>query len=86
MGGGLTTTFNVTYDTGMGNDMYLRGDWDGWANGILMTWTAGNVWTYSTTSLSGSFECKPLINDITWSTDANTSGNAGDTVNITPNF
>jgi hypothetical protein len=78
----LTTTFRVHLDVGIGNDIYIRGDWDGWSTGNLATWTAGDIWVYTTTELSGSFNFKALLNDQVFESGADHSGSAGDTIDI----
>ena len=86
----VTTTIRVTYDVGMGNSMYIRGSLSplSWTVGTATTWSAGNVWTYTTTSIpsGAAFEIKALINDTRWSDGANFAGVGGTTINITPLF
>ncbi len=88
--GTTTTTIRVTYDVGYGNNMYIRGSVAplSWTVGQLATWTTGNVWVYTTTSIpSGTaFEFKTLINDNRWSDGANFTGTGGQTINITPTY
>ena len=86
----VTTTIKVCYDCGYGNTMYIRGDTSplSWSTGVAMTWTTGNLWVYTTTSMASgkSFEFKVLKNNTTWSTGANFSGTSGTTTTVTPTF
>lgn len=83
-----TTTIRVHYDTGMGNNMFIRGSLSplSWTVGVAATWTTGNVWVYTTTAIpSGAyFEFKALINDNRWSNGANFAGTGGSTINVYP--
>lgn len=85
-----TTCIRVHYDAGLGNSIYLRGDTSplSWAQGVLTTWTKGNVWTWETNSIpvGARFEFKPLINDNTWSLGSNYVAPGGSTIDIYPAF
>lgn len=86
----VTTTLRVHYDTGVGNNITIRGSVSplSWTTGAAATWTIGNVWVWTTTGFASgaSFEYKPLINDSRWSDGANYVGTGGATLDIYPTF
>ena len=59
-------SFSVEKDTGMGNSVYLVGDFCDWAasnpNAIKFSWTDGNIWVANITVQAGTvYHCK-LVN------------------------
>ena len=59
-------SFSVTKDTGMGNSVFLVGDFCDWAasspNAIKFSWTDGNVWVANiTVEVGTTYHCK-LVN------------------------
>jgi hypothetical protein len=85
---GVSTTIRVHYDAGWGNAIYVRGDSAplSWGSGQVATWTSGNIWVYETDQITGSYECKALINDTQWQSGGNASGSAGSVLDIYPSF
>lgn len=85
-----TTRIRVHYNAGLGNSIYLRGDTlpFSWNQGLLTTWTEGNVWIWETDSISpgAKFEFKPLVNDTTYSLGSNFVATGGSTIDIYPAF
>jgi alpha-amylase len=90
--GSTVTTLRVHYDVGPGNSISIRGSiaaLNSWAApGLAATWTAGNIWVYTTTAITSgtSFDFKALRNDNFWSDGANYSGTGGQTIDVTPTF
>jgi glucoamylase len=83
------TTFRIHHDAGWGNYVAIRGNQAplSWKQGKAAHWTAGNVWSYTTRGLAGSFEFKTLLNDQQWETlSGNHTGQACQVNEITPNF
>ena len=84
------TTIRVHYDTGYGNNMYLRGSsyplW--WDSGRKMFNVNSNTWVYEIERIPAgqTFEFKPLINDSKWSSGNNYVATGGQTIDIYPNF
>lgn len=84
------TTIRVHYDTGYGNDMYLRGSsyplW--WDSGRKMYNVNSDTWVYEIERIpfGETIEFKPLINDTTWSSGENYVVTGGQTIDIYPNF
>ncbi|XOQ44982.1 MAG: Alpha-amylase [Clostridium sp.] len=84
------TTIRVHYDTGYGNDMYLRGSsyplW--WDSGRKMYNVNSDTWVYEIERIpfGDTIEFKPLINDTTWSSGENYVVTGGQTIDIYPNF
>ena len=86
----VVTTIRVHYDSGLGNNMYLRG------SGYPLTWSSGrkmfnisnDVWIYEIEryDVGEQFEFKPMINDNTWSQGNNYIGTGGQTIDVYPNF
>lgn len=86
----VITTVRVHYNVGWGNRITLRGDSDPfrWTQPIEARNIAPDVWEYQLErfSVGQSFQFKPLINDVTWSTGSNYTGTGGQTIDIYPNF
>jgi hypothetical protein len=83
------TTIRVHKNVGANNSISLRGDTAplDWVNGTPAVWSAGDIWTWTTTALpSGAdFQFKSLKNDATWETGANHKASGGETIDYTPN-
>lgn len=86
----VITTIRVHYNVGWGNRITLRGDSDPfrWTQPIEARNISTDVWEYQLErfSVGQSFQFKPLINDVTWSTGSNYTGTGGQTIDIYPNF
>lgn len=85
-----TTKIRVHYNTGLGHSITIRGD------EYPFTWTDGrgarnvatDIWEFELERIPDgeTFEFKPLIDDVTWSTGGNYSGTGGDVIDIYPTF
>ena len=86
----VVTTIRVHYDSGLGNNMYLRGSWYPltWSSGRKMFNISNDVWIYEIEryDVGKRFEFKPMINDNTWSQGNNYMGTGGQTIDVYPNF
>jgi glucoamylase len=63
-----TTGINVYMDTGLGNDLYLRGSDEplNWQSGIKARWNPGNRWRIALKGVDHPIQAKALINDHKW--------------------
>lgn len=85
-----TTKIRVHYNVGLGHSIAIRGD------EYPFTWTSGrgarnvasDVWEFELERIpdSETFQFKPLIDDVTWSTGGNFTGTGGDVIDIYPTF
>ncbi|MCC6646170.1 MAG: alpha/beta hydrolase [Polyangiaceae bacterium] len=81
-----TTTIRFHYPTT--KTLSLRGDRGGlsWSAGVLLTKTAPDTWTYTTTAIDAPAEVKPLLDDATWSRGPNFRVAPGGTLDAYPRF
>ncbi|PVW03521.1 alpha-amylase [Microbacterium sp. Gd 4-13] len=85
-----TTKIRVHYNVGLGHSIAIRGD------EYPFTWTSGrgarnvasDVWEFELERIPDgeTFQFKPLIDDVTWSTGGNFTGTGGDVIDIYPTF
>lgn len=85
-----TTKIRVHYNVGYGHSIAIRGD------SYPFTWTSGrgarniapDVWEFELERIPDgtTFQYKPLIDDVTWSTGGNYVGTGGDVMDIYPTF
>lgn len=85
-----TTKIRVHYDVGLGHSIAIRGD------EYPFTWTSGrgarnvasDVWEFEVERIPDgeTFQFKPLIDDVMWSTGGNFTGTGGDVIDIYPTF
>jgi hypothetical protein len=85
-----TTKIRVHYNVGLGHSIAIRGD------EYPFTWTSGrgarnvasDVWEFEVERIPDgeTFQFKPLIDDVTWSTGGNFTGTGGDVIDIYPTF
>lgn len=75
-------------DIGMGNTLYIRGQGDGlsWERGQPMKCLGATTWVWSTASAGARLVFKVLLNDREWSLGENISIEAGQSVEVTPQF
>ena len=87
-GGSDVTKIRVHYDTGLGNDIWLRGDSAGlsWTVGQPCAWSAGNVWVCDVSGATSAVTMKPLVNDADWAMGWNWRVAAGGAIDIYPHF
>jgi len=57
-----------------------------WTASVALTSAGSDIWTYTLTGISGSFEFKPMLDDITWSRGPNYRASAGQAADIYPHF
>jgi predicted alpha/beta superfamily hydrolase len=90
-GGGVqgpsATTVRVHYPAGS-HTLALRGDGAGldWSTGVALAGGADDTYTFSIAGLAAPFECKPLLDDATWSRGPNYKIATGATVDLYPHF
>jgi predicted alpha/beta superfamily hydrolase len=90
-GGGVqgpsATTVRVHYPAGS-HTLALRGDGAGldWSTGVALAGGADDTYTFSIAGLAAPFECKPLLDDATWSRGPNYKIAPGATVDLDPHF
>jgi hypothetical protein len=84
------TPIRVHYDVGLGNRVTARGDTDPfrWDCGLEAQTAADDVWELQLERVPAgqTFQFKPLINDVTYSTGDNYVGTGGQTLDIYPVF
>ena len=85
MGG--ATTIRVHYPAGT-HKLTMRGAAGGlsWTQGATMASGASDTWTWTSTTLTGVSEYKPLLDDATWALGPNYHVTAGSTLDIYPHF
>lgn len=83
-----TTTIAARIDVGFGNALFLRGAGAGlsWERGVPMTCVADDRWEIVLPAATAPFTVKFLVNDLTWSTGADYTVAAGESVTLTPEF
>ncbi|HEX9102184.1 MAG TPA: alpha/beta hydrolase-fold protein [Polyangia bacterium] len=90
-GGGVpvptTTTLRVHYPAGS-HTLALRGDGAGltWDKGIALTAGADDTFTFTVANLQAPLQCKPLLDDATWSRGPNYTVAPGASVDVYPHF
>ena len=90
-GGGVpkpsATTVRIHYPAGS-HALALRGDGAGldWSTGVALTAGADDTYTFTIADLAAPFECKPLLDDATWSRGPNYKIAPGATVDLYPHF
>jgi predicted alpha/beta superfamily hydrolase len=84
---GIVTVVRVHYPAGT-RTVSMRGSAFpfNWATGNPMTLGSDDTWTLTTTKANGTFEFKPLLDDLNWSRGPNYTVVAGTTVDIYPHF
>ena len=84
------TPIRVHYNVGLGNRMTARGDTDPfrWDSGLEAHYAEADVWELQLERVPAgqTFQFKPLINDLTYSTGENYVGTGGQTLDIYPVF
>jgi glycosidase len=85
-----TTKIRVHYNVGFGHSIAIRGDEYPftWTDGRGARNVAADVWEFEVERIPDgeSFQFKPLIDDVTWSTGGNFTGTGGDVIDIYPTF
>ncbi len=82
------TSVLVIFDTGYGNDLYIRGSGSelNWDKGILMANQNSDEWLWSSDNIREDVECKFLINDEIWEVGDNVTITAGEIQIYIPKF
>jgi predicted alpha/beta superfamily hydrolase len=67
-----TSQIAVHYPTGFGHRITLRcgGNGRDWNTAIETTWTTGDIWRVTLTT-TGTIECKPMFDNVTWAVGPN---------------
>jgi len=86
----VLTPIRVHYNVGEGNRVAVRGDTGPfrWDRGIDAENTAADIWEFQLEQIGAgqTFQIKPLINDVTYSTGDNFVGIGGQALDIYPAF
>jgi hypothetical protein len=86
----VLTPIRVHYNVGEGNRVAVRGDIGPfrWDRGIDAQNTAADIWEFQLEQIDAgqTFQIKPLINDVTYSTGDNFVGIGGQALDIYPAF
>ncbi len=84
----MVTTIRVHYPVKPGKKITLRGDAGGlsWQQGVPLEAGPGDVWTFSTTTVTDDVEWKPMLDDAVWSRGPNYLVKAGGEADVYPHF
>jgi hypothetical protein len=82
------TQMTVRFDTGFGNQLFLRGNGPGlsWEKGIELQNISNDIWVYKTQPNFEHFEYKVLLNDKKWEDGCNRKTDCGKKEEIIPKF
>lgn len=84
----LETSLAVKFDAGFGNQLFVRGEGNGltWDKGEPMQCVGNATWIWSTRQAAGQLVFKVLLNDAHWSAGDNYAVEAGQRIEVAPQF
>jgi hypothetical protein len=84
----VATVITARIDIGFGNLLHVRGEGPGlsWDKGVAMNCLGGDHWELSLPESTRPYVFKFLVNDLSWSTGADYTVVAGQSVTLTPEF
>jgi hypothetical protein len=82
------TEVHANIDVGFGNALFIRGEGDSlsWDKGVPLKCVGPDLWRWSTESADQRLVFKLLLNDQVWSKGADWTLDAGDQLEVVPNF
>ncbi|WP_438482555.1 hypothetical protein [Oleiharenicola lentus] len=82
------TFITAQIDIGFGNHLFIRGTGPGlsWDKGTAMECVGSGLWTVAVKNAKSPVVFKVLVNDLSWSTGADFTAEAGQSITILPSF